>query len=59
MVTADATWVIDPEFAFYGPMAFDIGKVRMAVKRSSVRCLAEGSHMAALRMGYCVWGGGR
>lgn len=25
MVTADNTRVIDPEFAFYGPMAFDVG----------------------------------
>ncbi len=27
MVTHDRTWVIDPEFAFYGPMGFDIGAV--------------------------------
>ena len=27
MVTADDTRVIDPEFAFYGPMAFDVGKL--------------------------------
>ncbi len=27
MVTEDATMVIDPEFAFYGPMGFDIGAV--------------------------------
>ncbi len=27
MVTADDTRVIDPEFAFYGPMGFDIGAV--------------------------------
>ena len=25
MVTAEQTRVIDPEFAFYGPMAFDVG----------------------------------
>lgn len=25
MVTIDSTQVIDPEFAFYGPMGFDIG----------------------------------
>ncbi|GKB47657.1 methylthioribose kinase, partial [Tanacetum coccineum] len=25
MVTQDSTQVIDPEFAFYGPMGFDIG----------------------------------
>lgn len=25
MVTPDSTQVIDPEFAFYGPMGFDIG----------------------------------
>lgn len=25
MVTSDSTQVIDPEFAFYGPMGFDIG----------------------------------
>ena len=27
MVTEDSTVVIDPEFAFYGPMGFDIGAV--------------------------------
>jgi 5-methylthioribose kinase len=27
MVTADDTRVIDPEFAFYGPMGFDIGAI--------------------------------
>jgi 5-methylthioribose kinase len=27
MVNEDETYVIDPEFAFYGPMAFDIGAV--------------------------------
>lgn len=27
MVNADETYVIDPEFSFYGPMAFDIGAV--------------------------------
>ena len=25
MVTEDTTYAIDPEFAFYGPMGFDIG----------------------------------
>ena len=25
MVTTDSTQVIDPEFAFYGPMGYDIG----------------------------------
>ena len=24
-MSPDSTWVIDPEFAFYGPMAFDTG----------------------------------
>lgn len=27
MVTADESVVIDPEFAFYGPMAFDVAKI--------------------------------
>ena len=27
MVTAHETRVIDPEFAFYGPMGFDVGAV--------------------------------
>lgn len=27
MVTPERTWVIDPEFAYYGPMGFDIGAV--------------------------------
>ncbi len=26
MVTLDSTMMIDPEFAFVGPMAFDVGK---------------------------------
>jgi 5-methylthioribose kinase len=25
MVTCESTQVIDPEFAFYGPMGFDVG----------------------------------
>ena len=27
MVTQDTTYAIDPEFAYYGPMAFDVGKI--------------------------------
>lgn len=27
MVTQSSCWLIDPEFAFYGPMGFDIGKL--------------------------------
>src|SRR5215212_5509717 len=27
MVTPERSWVIDPEFAFYGPLGFDIGAV--------------------------------
>jgi len=27
MVNDDRTWVIDPEFAYYGPMGFDVGAV--------------------------------
>jgi 5-methylthioribose kinase len=27
MVTPERAWVIDPEFAYYGPMGFDIGAV--------------------------------
>ena len=27
MVTPESTKVIDPEFSFYGPMAFDVGKI--------------------------------
>ena len=27
MVNEDETYVIDPEFAFYGPMAFDVGAI--------------------------------
>ena len=27
MVTQESCWAIDPEFAFYGPMAFDVGKI--------------------------------
>ena len=27
MVTADTTYVIDAEFAFYGPIAFDVSKM--------------------------------
>lgn len=25
--TEETTYVIDPEFAYYGPMAFDVGKI--------------------------------
>jgi hypothetical protein len=28
MVTPETSHVIDPEFAFYGPIAFDVAKVR-------------------------------
>jgi 5-methylthioribose kinase len=27
MVTPERAWVIDPEFAYYGPMGFDVGAV--------------------------------
>ncbi|PRW55925.1 translation initiation factor fusion with methylthioribose kinase [Chlorella sorokiniana] len=27
MATEETTYVIDPEFAYYGPMAFDVGKI--------------------------------
>ena len=27
LVTVDSTYVIDPEFAFYGPIAFDVSKM--------------------------------
>lgn len=34
-----STWVIDPEFAFYGPMGFDIGELRVG-RVWRVECLA-------------------
>lgn len=27
MVTNDTTYAIDPEFGYYGPMGFDVGKI--------------------------------
>jgi 5-methylthioribose kinase len=27
MVTQEETYVIDPEFAYYGPIAFDVAKI--------------------------------
>lgn len=28
MIDDSGVWMIDPEFAMYGPMGFDVGKVR-------------------------------
>jgi 5-methylthioribose kinase len=36
MVTREETRVIDPEFAFYGPMDFDVGAVTGAAAPGSV-----------------------
>jgi 5-methylthioribose kinase len=43
MVTADDTRVIDPEFAFYGPMGFDIG---VLFANFLMACLAQPGHAA-------------
>ncbi len=41
MVTASDTRVIDPEFAFYGPMAFDVG---MLMANFWMACLSQRGH---------------
>ncbi|MEW6148458.1 MAG: S-methyl-5-thioribose kinase, partial [Pseudomonadota bacterium] len=50
MVTENETRVIDPEFAFYGPMGFDVGAVLanllMAYFASSVHDRAPGDRLA-------------
>ena len=43
MVNADDTRVIDPEFAFYGPMGFDVGAV---LENLILNCLAHYGHTA-------------
>ncbi|WP_323013231.1 S-methyl-5-thioribose kinase [Devosia sp.] len=44
MVTMDETRVIDPEFAFYGPMAFDVG---MLLANFWMNFLAQAGHEEA------------
>jgi len=54
MVNADDTKVIDPEFAFYGPMAFDIGLVmaNLALSHCSQAYHAPDAHTRAT---YQTW----
>lgn len=54
MVTPDDTRVIDPEFAFYGPMAFDIGKI---LGELLINYFAQGGHEQSpgARDGYRKW----
>ncbi len=51
MVTDDRAWVIDPEFAYYGPMGFDVGAVLGNLVLSYVSHLAH-SPDAARRVDY-------
>lgn len=44
MVTADQTRVIDPEFAFYGPIAFDVG---MLLANFWMSYFSQGGHETA------------
>ena len=44
MVTEDDTRVIDPEFAFYGPMGFDLG---MFIANLLIAFMAQAGHAAA------------
>lgn len=43
MVTDDQSRIIDPEFAFYGPMGFDVG---MLIGNYLMACLAMPAHVA-------------
>src|SRR6266702_6426823 len=54
MVTARETRVIDPEFAFYGPMGFDIGAV---IGNLIMSYLASGGHEGSIgeRHSFEVW----
>ncbi len=49
MVTAEESVVIDPEFAFYGPMAFDVAKVRRrlcaALQQGTCKCRSYTLHV--------------
>ena len=54
MITPDNTRVIDPEFAFMGPMGFDVGAV---VGNLLLACFAQGGHEegAHSRDAYRTW----
>ena len=54
MVTATETKVIDPEFAFYGPMGFDVGAV---IGNLLLAYFAQAGHEAepSQRDGYRAW----
>lgn len=54
MVTGDEARIIDPEFAFYGPMGFDIG---MLIGNYLMACLAMPGHLAdeEARTAYQDW----
>jgi 5-methylthioribose kinase len=47
MLTADETRVIDPEFAFVGPISFDVGAV---IGNLLLAYFAQEGHEAALGM---------
>lgn len=54
MVTGDDTRVIDPEFAFYGPMGFDIGAL---LGNYLLACIAQAGQATAAddRIDYSGW----
>jgi 5-methylthioribose kinase len=54
MLTADDTRIIDPEFAFIGPMGFDVGAV---IGNLLLAFFAQEGHEAAphAREAYCEW----
>jgi 5-methylthioribose kinase len=54
MVTEDDTRIIDPEFAFMGPMGFDIGAV---IANLLISYFSQDGHeeRAGERDGYCEW----
>lgn len=57
MVTEETTYVIDPEFAFVGPMAFDIGKIlsNLLLAFFAADGHATGDYVDAAREGQKAW----
>lgn len=64
MVTGERLWVIDPEFAYYGPMGFDVGAVigNLAISYASHLAHSPDPEARAAYQGYLlqtirdVWG---
>ena len=51
MVTRETTWAIDPEFAFYGPIGFDVG----AFLANLVLCYFASAGLPGERSGQRAW----